>query len=63
MFEDRNKTHSRHLFVQSQQWKHQNNMLNLFNKDSSTTSMVASWYLYFKKLYRRYSPFLRMGFN
>ena len=35
--------HSRQLIVQSQQWKHQNNMRSLFkvnNKDIRTTSMI-----------------------
>ena len=40
---------SRHLLVQSQQWKHQNNMWNLFkvnNKDTKTTSVTSFWCLY-----------------
>ena len=35
---------SQHLLVQSQQWKHQKNVRNLFkvdNKDTRTTSMTS----------------------
>ena len=38
-----------HLLVQSQQWKHQKNVWNLFkvnNKDNSMTSMAWFWCLY-----------------
>ena len=38
-----------YLFVQSQQWKHQNNMRNLFKvnrKDTRTTSLTLFWCLY-----------------
>ena len=38
-----------HLLVQSQQWKHQKNVWNLFkvnNKDNSLTSMAWFWCLY-----------------
>ena len=40
---------NQHLFVQSQQWKHQNNVWNLFkvsNKNTRRTSMPAFWCLY-----------------
>ena len=40
---------SQHLLAQGQQWKHQNNMLNLFkvnNKGTRTTSLTSFWYLY-----------------
>ena len=38
-----------YLLVQSQQWKHQNNMRNLFKvnrKDTRTTSLTLFWCLY-----------------
>ena len=38
-----------HLLVQSQQWKHQNNVWNMFkvnNKDTKTTSLTSFWCLY-----------------
>ena len=40
---------SQHLLVQSQQWKHQNNVGNLFkfnNKDIITMSSTSLWCLY-----------------
>ena len=40
---------SRHLLIQSQQRKHQNNVWNLFNvnnKDIRTTSLTSFWCLY-----------------
>ena len=40
----------RHLLVQSQQWKHQNNVWNLFkvnSKDTRTTSLTSFWWLYY----------------
>ena len=43
------KTYSnRHLYVQSQQWKHQNNlwnMLKIINKDARTISWTSFWCL------------------
>ena len=41
---------NRYLLVQSQQWKHQNNLWILFkvnNKDTKITSMTSFWFIYF----------------
>ena len=43
------RKHSRHLPVQSQQRKHQNNVRNLFkfnNKDARATSVMSFWFFY-----------------
>ena len=40
---------SRHLLIQSQLWKHQKNVWNMFkvnNKDTRTTSLKSFWCLY-----------------
>ena len=42
---------SRHLLVQSQQWKHQNNVWNLFkvnDKDFRIKSMMSLWCIYYQ---------------
>ena len=41
----KNREPNRHLLVHSQQWKHHNNVRNLFkvnNKDTGTTSLTTS---------------------
>ena len=40
---------SQYLLVQRRQWKHQNNLSNLFkvnNKNTITTSMTSFWFMY-----------------
>ena len=36
-----------HLFVQSQPWKHQNNVSKLFKVDTKDTRMTSFWCLYY----------------
>ena len=46
-------TPSGHLFVQSQQWKYQTNVWNLFkinNEGTRTRSMISFWCLYFEQI-------------
>ena len=49
VFENFLKGPIQHLLVQSQQWKHQNNVPNMFkvnNKETRTTLMTLLWCLY-----------------